>query len=405
MVRGSPDETSVEIRPSLGKKLELSEIKLHENPVLTKSEETKAEESEVENITRNTVDNGIGIEDMDSDRVEIIDLRSLNADDVFSQKKSILLIGRNDVKDADDVSKNRDTDGGEEKNVDTKKTCNDKSDELFITTLQKPEQNNGRPRVYYFGTNEEKYEESKKLDKADGDEPGEEKPSGGDKTTRSKGFPRIRFRKKEDRMKLKEESKCTTLSEKNCVEGEKRELSDDFNFTSFKKELEETKERIEEKLKELEEAEKKEIENKEEMKKKEFEKMESVDPKIQILEEKMRKKEERRLRKLEAKRAKMEAKERKKELKQRKKEEKKLRKMEKARMKSKEKGRDEEGAETKEMSKDEEEESFFLDEDVKKVLLVMDDLLGELPDDVIDRFSKSEDFALYEKIFAKYKIK
>jgi hypothetical protein len=34
-----------------------------------------------------------------------------------------------------------------------------------------------------------------------------------------------------------------------------------------------------------------------------------------------------------------------------------------------------------------------------------DALLGELPEDVINRFMQSEDFELYEKVMNKYKIK
>ena len=45
----------------------------------------------------------------------------------------------------------------------------------------------------------------------------------------------------------------------------------------------------------------------------------------------------------------------------------------------------------------------FLDEDVIKVLLITDDLLGNLPEDVIEKFAQSEDFKLYEKVMSKYK--
>jgi len=50
-------------------------------------------------------------------------------------------------------------------------------------------------------------------------------------------------------------------------------------------------------------------------------------------------------------------------------------------------------------------EDFILDEDVKKILLMTDNLLGKLPEEVIDEFVKSKDFALYEKVINKYKIK
>ncbi|MCX6666257.1 MAG: hypothetical protein NT038_09445, partial [Euryarchaeota archaeon] len=45
------------------------------------------------------------------------------------------------------------------------------------------------------------------------------------------------------------------------------------------------------------------------------------------------------------------------------------------------------------------------DEDLCKVLLITDNLLSKLPDDVIEAFSQSEDFSLYEKVLNKYRIK
>jgi len=55
--------------------------------------------------------------------------------------------------------------------------------------------------------------------------------------------------------------------------------------------------------------------------------------------------------------------------------------------------------------KEMEEGDLILDEDIKKILIITDDLLGNLPEEIIDEFVKSEDFALYEKIINKYKIK
>jgi len=55
--------------------------------------------------------------------------------------------------------------------------------------------------------------------------------------------------------------------------------------------------------------------------------------------------------------------------------------------------------------KEMEKEDFILDEDIKKILLMTDNLLGNLPEEVIDEFVKSKDFALYEKVINKYKNK
>jgi len=45
------------------------------------------------------------------------------------------------------------------------------------------------------------------------------------------------------------------------------------------------------------------------------------------------------------------------------------------------------------------------DEDVEKLIPIIDSLLEKLPDEVIDEFAKSEDFTLYEKVISKYKNK
>jgi len=52
-----------------------------------------------------------------------------------------------------------------------------------------------------------------------------------------------------------------------------------------------------------------------------------------------------------------------------------------------------------------EQEQPVLDDDIRKVLLMTDNLLEKLPEDVIDEFVQSEDFSLYEKVISKYKVK
>jgi hypothetical protein len=49
-----------------------------------------------------------------------------------------------------------------------------------------------------------------------------------------------------------------------------------------------------------------------------------------------------------------------------------------------------------------EEAAAELDSELKKVLKMVDDLLGNLPDDVIDRFAKSDEFKAYERIIDRY---
>ena len=55
--------------------------------------------------------------------------------------------------------------------------------------------------------------------------------------------------------------------------------------------------------------------------------------------------------------------------------------------------------------KEVEKENPLLDDEIKKVLTITDNLLGKLPEESINEFVKSKDFELYEKIIRKYKIK
>ena len=48
---------------------------------------------------------------------------------------------------------------------------------------------------------------------------------------------------------------------------------------------------------------------------------------------------------------------------------------------------------------------YSLDDDVKKILSITDELLAQLPDQVIEDFASSEDFQLYQKVMSKYQIK
>jgi len=46
-----------------------------------------------------------------------------------------------------------------------------------------------------------------------------------------------------------------------------------------------------------------------------------------------------------------------------------------------------------------------IDSDIKKILQITDELLGELPEEVINRFMQSDEYDLYERILNKYKIR
>ncbi len=50
------------------------------------------------------------------------------------------------------------------------------------------------------------------------------------------------------------------------------------------------------------------------------------------------------------------------------------------------------------------QEATLVDEDLRRLLKVLDQMLGQLPEDAIDRFSKSDDFGLYERVLDRFKI-
>ncbi|MFH1055379.1 MAG: hypothetical protein V1744_04725 [Candidatus Altiarchaeota archaeon] len=45
-----------------------------------------------------------------------------------------------------------------------------------------------------------------------------------------------------------------------------------------------------------------------------------------------------------------------------------------------------------------------IDQDVKRVLAIVDELLGELPANVVDMFSKTKDYELYRKVLDRYGV-
>jgi hypothetical protein len=45
-----------------------------------------------------------------------------------------------------------------------------------------------------------------------------------------------------------------------------------------------------------------------------------------------------------------------------------------------------------------------MDEDTRRILKILDDLLENLPEDIVDKFAKSNDYLLYEKVLDAYKI-
>jgi DNA repair exonuclease SbcCD ATPase subunit len=49
-------------------------------------------------------------------------------------------------------------------------------------------------------------------------------------------------------------------------------------------------------------------------------------------------------------------------------------------------------------------EATVVDEDMKRLLKVLDQLLGQLPEEAVERFSKSEEFSIYERVLDRLKL-
>ncbi|MCX6667759.1 MAG: hypothetical protein NTV74_05940 [Euryarchaeota archaeon] len=245
------------------------------------------------------------------------------------------------------------------------------------------------------------------------------------------GFARIKIRNKEERARLKDAEKRPrqTSSSQNIKNvGEKKDPKKVNGFTAVKQELEETKKEIEEKKKELELAEKRAKEEAEELKikkkerfgkEKEGKKLKKFELKKAKIEAKQREKKLREKTEIEAKKKKLEAKTALKEEKIKRKLESKKKKIGKSEQEpaSVLKARKPDDLKRKEKSstrglhhfilgkREVAEENPILDEDIRQVLRITDNLLEKLPNEVIDEFVQSEDFTLYEKVISKYKIK
>ena len=263
------------------------------------------------------------------------------------------------------------------------------------------------------------------------------------------GLGKIKIKSKDKPKKEIEQEKTTN------TKNEKRN-----GYTTIKKDLENTKKELELKKKEIEEIEKLAKQKEEEFKKREEEKKKQEklrkkelkkQEKLEKIKQKEKIKEEKRLLAEKKKKEKLEAQiqikeekrlleEQKKKEKQRLEEQKKKEKLEaeqqlKEEIKKKESEKQVQTPEdkkdyddlietvakkeiisdTKTKEKETEEQTEIktkftekpeiLDEDVRKALIIIDNLLEKLPDETIQEFVNSKDFAIYEKVVYKYKNK
>ncbi|UCG68179.1 MAG: hypothetical protein JSV09_10170 [Thermoplasmata archaeon] len=49
-------------------------------------------------------------------------------------------------------------------------------------------------------------------------------------------------------------------------------------------------------------------------------------------------------------------------------------------------------------------QEFSMDEETRNILRILDDLLENLPENVVDKFARSDDYLLYERVLEKYKL-
>jgi len=318
------------------------------------------------------------------------------------------------------------------------------SDFKFVTDLDEP-----KDIIYIKNT---------KSESVDGEESHSRMLNNQNKSVQNsaRGFPLIRFRGKEERVKLKEKN-TKDKAEKTALKSHNKRIEiiatkkKKNGLEKTKKEVEKAKREVEKRKRELEAIERMEKEAKEkekELKRKEMERQKKEKEEKQLkklemeqsyipvdlnhlseeikekekeefereeIEGQKREKEEEKLKKLELKKAKKLAKEKEKELK------------EKARLEAKKKRLETEHASKEEKknigiftkkekpSSSVSEHSFFgkknieeqpiLDDDIRKILLITDNLLEKLPENVIDEFVQSKDFELYERVISKYKIK
>jgi hypothetical protein len=253
--------------------------------------------------------------------------------------------------------------------IDARALSEKKYKNVFLTALKQSEEIEKKSQIYYLNSKDHKGQKQQKLDL------------------------------KQSYIPVDFDERTKELKEQHLTEEEQKQQQDE----KLKKQLE----REHEKLEKLETKKAKLEEKKQEVvqkQKKETKKEQHV-PKPEVLTHQQIK-EQKKLERLEARNAKMEERKRKKEEKHALKEKRKQQLLKQKGTNKKQKPQKEKTAGFSFFKKDKQAStSTELDDDIKKVLLMTDSLLGELPEDVINKFAQSEDFELYERVMSKYKLK
>jgi len=411
-----PQAPPVELRTPLSKPVEPSELKLEIEPVTVQEEtiptplEFKSDIPLSKNPAFRFVTTLEPSEDLlqeknkETERIEIIDLCSFMVDETNIQTTSATT-----RKQTRPISKKIETHNKQSKKVETidPRTFKEKNEQVFTNAMKKSKENEEKARLYYLKSSKN------------------EKSATGKSKDHDSYIP-ISF---EDKLKQIQEKQRQIEQERQLREQKEKERQLKEEQKRIEKEQRE-REIEQKKLAELE-AKKAELEEKEKRKKEqESEKLSKEELKRREKELRQKEKEEKKQQLLEAKQAKKEAKQKEREMKKALKEQRKQQLLEAKQAKKESMQREQEAKQAlkegkkkvaeeqkqlkkiepiKEEQKKEEYEEVpempILDEDIRKFITITDNLLAELPDEVIDKFAKSKDFEVYERVLSKYKIK
>lgn len=365
-----PRQPPVELRPQLGRRMDHVEIDLPHilEPSIIKNrvipQEFKTDlsfgiEPEFKFITSlDSIENALNIKPRHHNRVEIIDLGDFTTDDVSSHLSTPPTIDIQNILRTSFIKKqNERKEPPHTKKmeiIDARTLTQQTFKDVFLTAQKQNEEIEKKAQIYYLNSKDHSDAKNKKIEFRQSYIPDD--------------FEEIA-------KKLKEKQEQEENERQKQEEKQQKQLEREHEKQS---KLEAKKSKVEEKKQPKEKEQKKE-------------------PPQPTAEQPTKKqlKEQKRLQKIEARKAKIE------ERKKMKKEKQALREQQKQQRLSQRK-QDKKQKPTKEKKV---EQSTELDEEIKKVLLMTDALLGELPENVINRFVQSDDFELYERVLNKYRIK
>lgn len=317
-------------------------------------------------------DTVLRIKPRSEDRVEVIDLASFMDDRVTSNKTTPLTIATQHTQDKPPSSSKNEsfTEKPRDKKmevIDARSLTQKTYEDVFNAAMKQSEEIDRKSKIYYLNSKDNKEQKQKKMEF-------------------KQSYIPIDFDERSKELKEQQEHE----QEKKHEQEEKMQKQLEHEHEKLEK-LETKKAKLQEKKHELKQKEKKEY------------KKEPTHPRKEVTTKPD--KEQKRLQRLQIRQARIEERKRQKEDKKALKEKQKQQRLKHQAKDKKQKTTKEKPSGLSFLKKEKHAELLELDDDLKKVLLITDSLLGELPEDVIDRFAQSEDFELYERVLNKYKIK